>query len=253
MQFTIDTASWTITPQCGDPISWFDDAGFDLLSLWWLQASWQRKHSYQFQWLGRPIIQQPADVLMMQDLIHRIRPTVIIETGIAHGGSLVFSASMLRLIHDGLAKHPRVLGIDIEIRPHNRAALDAHPLRSMLHLIESSSIDPQTLAAAKSHIQPEDTVLVVLDSNHARDHVRRELELYAPLVSPGSAIIVMDGIMPALAELPGGTPSWRDDNPVTAINAFLQSPEGRDFAIDDRYDAYKLTHSPRGVLVRRSD
>jgi cephalosporin hydroxylase len=222
------------------------------MSRWWTQASWQRQYSYQFQWLGRPIIQLPADVMMMQDLVHRLRPTVIIETGIAHGGSAVLHASLLAMIH-GQPKNrrPHVVAIDIEIRPHNRSALDAHPLRPMMTLIEGSSVDPHIVKQAREAIRPDDEVLVILDSNHTKAHVLAELSAYAPLVTPGSAIVAMDGVMRDLAALPKGTPDWTHDNPCEAVEEFLKTSLGSEFQIDRRYEPYALTHSPDGLLMRK--
>jgi cephalosporin hydroxylase len=255
LKFIVDTDQWTIQPadqSDGAASSWFDESAFDLLSQWWLKASWQRRYSYQFEWLGRPIIQLPTDMVMMQDLIYRLRPTVIIETGIAHGGSMIFHASLLSILHGKSAHQPCVIGIDIEIRQPNRHALEAHPLRSHIRLIEGSSIDRNIVEQAAKTLSTDDKVMIVLDSNHTRDHVLAELELYAPLVSEKSAIIVMDTIMPALADLPNGKVEWNLDHPATAINVFLQTDEGRHFCIDNRYDAIRLTHSPGGILLRQS-
>lgn len=260
MKFTIDTQGWTITPvdESGDARpaasrSWFDDDGFAQLGRWWLQASWQRKYSYQFRWLGRPIIQLPADILIVQDLIHRIRPTVIIETGIAHGGSAVLHASLLKAL-DGQAhpipQRPHVIAIDIEIRPANRKALDDHPLRSMMTLIEGSSVDRAVLLQVRQALTPKDVVMVILDSNHTREHVLAELNAYAPMVAPGSAIVVMDGIMAELADLPAADRSWKMDNPAQAVASFLKSSAGKAFSVDQSYDGFALTHSPGGILLR---
>jgi cephalosporin hydroxylase len=254
LKFLVDTDQWTIQASDAPDISqhsWFDECGFNLLSEWWLKASWQRRYSYQFQWLGRPIIQLPADIVMMQDLIFRLRPTVIIETGIAHGGSAIFHASVLSLLHREATRKPCVIGIDIEIRHANRLALDGHPLRPFLHLIEGSSIDCSVVDQVSTHLSSTDKLMVVLDSNHTREHVMAELEQYAPMVSEGSAIVVMDTIMPALADLPAATPAWKADNPGAAIESFLKTTIGKNFVVDDRYDAIRLTHSPRGVLLRQ--
>jgi len=253
LKYVVDDNTFTITDASGKSASWFDDAGFALMSRWWTQASWQRQYSYQFQWLGRPIIQLPTDVMMMQELIHRLRPTVIVETGIAHGGSAVLHASLLTLIH-GQPKdqRPHVVAIDIEIRPHNRAAIDAHPLRPMMTLIEGSSTDPKVVKQARDAIRPEDVVLVILDSNHTKAHVLAELNAYASLVTPGSAIVAMDGVMRDLATLPKGTPGWANDNPCEAVAEFLRTPLGKEYEIDRRYEPYALTHSPDGLLMRKT-
>ncbi|PJF24681.1 MAG: hydroxylase, partial [Phototrophicales bacterium] len=240
LQFVVDTCAHTIVPtdRPGDVASWFSDDGFMRLSDWWLQASFPRKYSYGFRWLGVPIIQQPGDILMMQDLIFRIRPTLMIETGIAHGGSVLFHASMLTLIHSPIASRPdrpHVVAIDIDIRSHTRQALDHSTLRPLITLLESSSIEPSALSSVKQIVRADDVVMVVLDSNHSRDHVLKELRAFAPLVTPGSAIVAMDGIMPRFAALPGAQASWRVDNPAAAIQEFLNCPEGAPFTIDHSY------------------
>lgn len=192
--------------------------GFGLLSKLWLRAGWDTKHVYTFTWLGRPIIQLPEDVLRLQEVIWSLQPDVIIETGVAHGGGLIFYASLCKLMGKG-----RVIGVDIEIRPHNRAAIEAHPLASLLTLIEASSIAPETVASVKAQIQPGERVLVLLDSNHTRDHVRAELEAYAPLVTPGSYIVATDGIMMDLVGAPRSQPDWDVNNPNTAATEFAQA------------------------------
>lgn len=253
MKFSVDTDTWTITIADGRTISWFDDEGFRILSDAWLGASWQRKYSYQFRWFGRPIIQLPQDMVMMQDLIVRLRPTLIIETGIAHGGSAVMHASLLSMIHGGVSattQRPHVVAIDIDIRAHNRKALDEHPLRPMLTLIEGSSVSAEVVAQAKAAIRPDDRVLVVLDSNHLRDHVLAELNAFAGFVSRGSAIVVMDGVMRDLAALPNADRSWGTDNPIAAMDQFRRTPLGAEFDVDRSYDGYACTHSPSGILVR---
>jgi cephalosporin hydroxylase len=217
---------------------------FQELSRWWLKMGWANRHSYNFTWFGRPIIQLPEDMVRLQELVTQVRPDVVVETGIAHGGSAVFFASLLEVMGRG-----RVVSVDIEIRPHNRAALEAHPLRSRLTLIEGSSIDPAIVAQVRAAIRPDDTVLVVLDSNHTRAHVAAELELYAPLVSPGSYVVATDGVMADLSDVPGGKPEWREDNPLRAADDFLaKHPE---FERDARFDASAMTYFPGGYLRRR--
>ncbi len=152
------------------------------------------KHAYTFTWLGRPVIQIPEDLLRLQELVTRVQPDVIVETGVAHGGSLVFHAGLCKLLGRG-----KVIGVDIEIRPHNRAAIEAHALAHMIELVEGDSVDPAVVAEVASRIGPDDTVLVILDSHHAREHVLAELEAYAPLVSPGSYAVAMDGYFMELA------------------------------------------------------
>src|SRR5258706_12084487 len=145
---------------------------FELISGVWLKTSWNQKYSYTFTWMGRPIIQHPEDLVRLQEVIYTLKPDVIIETGVAHGGSLILSASLMRAMGRGHT----VVGVDIEIRPHNRKAIEAHELFPMIKLIEGDSASPAIVAQAASHVRPGDTVLVILDSNHSRAHVRKELD-----------------------------------------------------------------------------
>ena len=171
-----------------------DLAAFDALSDEWLSTGLRMKYAYTFTWMGRPVIQFPDDLLRLQEIVFAVQPDVIIETGIAHGGSLVFHASLCKALERG-----RVIGVDIEIRPHNRVAIEAHPLKPLITLIEGSSTDPQIVDEVRSLVAPGETVLIVLDSNHTRAHVRAELEAYSTLVTPGSFIVVMDGYLMQLA------------------------------------------------------
>ncbi len=158
---------------------------------------------------------------MVQELIWKNRPDVIVESGVAHGGALVLYASLLELLGRG-----RVIGIDIEIRKYNRLAIESHPASRRIALIEGSSTDTSTVGAVRSRIQPGESVMVMLDSNHTRDHVRAELELYAPLVGPGGYVVVFDEVMPMVADAPNGKPSWDLDNPLEAVRDFLATPSG---------------------------
>jgi cephalosporin hydroxylase len=188
---------------------------FDALSRQWVRVGWNQKYQYTFTWMGRPMIQLPEDVLRMQEVIHAVKPDVIVETGIAHGGSLVFYASLCKAMGRG-----RVIGVDIEIRPHNRAAIEAHPLADLITMIEGSSTDPAIVAEVASKIAPGETVLVILDSNHSYDHVLAELQHYSGLVTPGSYIVATDGIMGDLSDVPRGRPEWESDNPTRAAADF---------------------------------
>jgi cephalosporin hydroxylase len=202
--------------------------------------------TYNFSWLGRPVIQFPPDLVAIQELIWSIRPQRIVETGIAHGGSLIHSASILEMIGgDG-----RVVGVDIEIRPANREAIDAHPLRRRIDTIVGSSIDPETFAKVREAVGPAERVLVILDSMHTHDHVLRELELYAPLVSPGSYCVVLDTIIEDLPEEAYPDRPWgKGNNPKTAVHAFLAG-DAR-FEIDrDLESKLLLTVAPDGWLKR---
>lgn len=217
----------------------------------WMTLVNKKKYSYNFDWLGRPIIQYPQDIVAMQELIFRIKPNLIIETGIAHGGSLVFSASMLELnaICGGPAD-ARVIGVDIDIRAHNRSAIETHPMMRRIEMFEGSSIDPGIVARVAEAAVGKERVLVCLDSNHTHDHVLAELEAYAPMVTKGSYCVVFDTVIENLpAELFPDRPWGPGDNAMTAVTSYLAShPE---FAVDAEMDA-KLVVSvaPRGYLKR---
>jgi len=201
------------------------------------------RYSYNFTWLGRPVIQYPQDLVALQELIWRVRPDLIVETGIAHGGSLVFSASMLELLGDG-----EVLGVDIEIRPHNREAIEAHPLARRIAMIEGSSVDEQVVAQVREHAAGKERVLVILDSNHTHEHVARELELYGELVTPGSYLIVMDTVIDDMpAESFPDRPWGPGNNPKTAVHEFLAQTDR--FEIDREIsDKLLITVAPDGYL-----
>lgn len=221
-----------------------DPDDFAELSRRWLAASVRQRYSYGFTWLGRPVIQYPQDLLALQELVFRVRPRLVLETGIAHGGSLVFQASLLELLGD----EGRVLGIDIDIRAHNRAALDAHPLRKRIDLLEGSSIDPQVAAQVHAHAAGRAPVLVVLDSMHTEAHVLAELRLYSPLVGPGSYVVVLDTVIEDLPDdLYPDRPWSRGNNPKTAVHAFLR--ENARFEIDHELEGrLGITTAPDGFL-----
>ena len=217
--------------------------GLDLLSNLWIKAAAEHRLMYEPTWLGRPIIQFPNDIVAIQELLWKLQPDVVIETGVAHGGSLILSASILELIGKG-----KVVGIDIEIRRHNREAIEAHPLIHRIELIEGSSISDETMVAVHQAIGDAKSVIVFLDSNHSESHVMRELELYSPLVSPGSYIVAHDGAQGWVWEIPHGKPGWKVDNPLGAIHKFLAShPE---FIIDPSLTRFGITSSPDGWLKR---
>ncbi|MGE3274317.1 MAG: cephalosporin hydroxylase family protein [Vicinamibacterales bacterium] len=219
MTYTIDTAAQTIAVPGGDgttEIPLYSREGFEILSRLWLKVGWNQKYTYTFSWMGRPVIQLPDDMVRLQEVIHAVAPDVIVETGVAHGGSLIYYASLCKAMGRG-----RVVGIDIEIRPHNRQALEAHPLFEYITLVEGSSVDPALVSRVKGLVAPGETVLVLLDSNHSRAHVRAELEAYWDMVTPGSYIVATDGVMQEVADAPRGTPEWREDNPISAVHDFL--------------------------------
>jgi cephalosporin hydroxylase len=196
--------------------------GFAAASRAWLRAGWDAKHVYSFTWMGRPVIQLPEDLIRIQELVWAERPDVILETGIAHGGSLVFFASLFETLG-----HGRVIGVDIEIRPHNRAAIEAHPLAGRIALVEASATSDEAAAAVRALVEPGEKAMVVLDSNHSRAHVLAELRLYAPFVQVGGYVIVEDGIVEHLAGAPRSAPDWAENNPLQAVRDFL--------AEDDRF------------------
>ena len=210
----------------------------------WLLATARTKYSYHFEWMGRPIIQYPQDIMAMQEILWRVQPDLLIETGVAHGGSLIFYASMMELIGKG-----KVLGIDIDIRLHNRGAIEAHPMFKRIELLQGSSIDPLIVAKAASTASGK-RVLVVLDSNHTHDHVLAELEAYAPLVSVGSYCVVMDTVVEDMPEDFFGNRSWGVGNsPKTAVGEFLKSHS--EFEVDRSVENQILvTVAPGGYLRR---
>ena len=209
------------------------------------------KYSYNFSWLGRPIIQYPQDMVAMQELVWAVQPDLIVETGIAHGGSLILYASLLELnAACGGPQDSRVVGIDIDIRAHNRAAIEAHPMSRRITMIEGSSVDPAVLARVRDAVAGRERVLVCLDSNHTHAHVLAELEAYAPLTSVGSYCVVFDTIVEDLpADMFPDRPWGPGDNPRTAVDAYLAShPQ---FEIDRRLeDKLLLTAAPSGYLRR---
>ena len=223
---------------------------FNIISNVWLRAGWDNKHVYTFTWLGRPIIQLPEDMFRLQELIHAVRPDVIVETGVAHGGSLVFYASLCKAM-----EHGRVIGVDVEIRPHNRAAIESHILKPLITLIEGSSIDPSVVETVRAQIAPGGRVMVLLDSCHTKEHVRAELEAYSGLVSPGSYIVAMDGIMENVVGGPRTQPDWSWNNPRQAALEFVQTHpeftiEEPAFAFNESNISDRVTYWPSAFIRR---
>ena len=205
------------------------------------------RYSYNFTWLGRPIIQYPQDMIAMQELIWDIKPDLIIETGIAHGGSLIFYASILEMIGKG-----EVLGVDIDIREHNRKEIESHPMFKRIKMIQGSSIDSEIVAEVATHTKGKQKILVTLDSNHTHDHVLAELQMYSPFVSLNSYLVVYDTIVEKLPEdpLPGHIRPWTvGDNPWTALKTFMV--ENPHFEIDQSVNNKLLISvAPDGYLKR---
>lgn len=255
MKLILDTEAKTLTvDNAGQTkvLHLYSKAAFEAISREWVRVGWNQKYQYTFSWMGRPVIQLPEDMIRMQEAIFQIKPDVIIETGVAHGGSLIFYSSLCKAMEKG-----RVIGIDIEIRPHNRAAIEAHPLSDRITLIEGSSTAMEIVSQVKSLVKPGETVLVILDSNHTYAHVTDELEAYADLVTPGSYIVATDGIMYDLADVPRGTPAWATDNPTWAARDFVA--KHREFLIEQPAWSFNesdldqnITHWPGAWLKRLS-
>ena len=220
------------------------DKEFKEMTLNWIVHSAKNKYSYNFDWLGRPIIQYPQDIIAMQEIIWEVKPDLIIETGIAHGGSLIFHASMLGLLdNDG-----KVLGIDIDIREHNRVEIEKHPMFKRITMIQGSSIDKSVVQQVYNFAKDKKQVLVALDSNHTHEHVLRELQLYSPLVTKGSYLVVFDTIIEDMPEEFFLDRPWgKGNNPKTAVWNFLKSNDR--FEIDKEIENKMLiTVAPDGYL-----
>jgi cephalosporin hydroxylase len=206
--------------------------------------SCEYRYSYNFTWLGRPIIQYPQDIVAMQEIIWRVRPDLVVETGIAHGGSLIFHASILELLGgDG-----RVLGVDIDIRQHNRVEIERHPLFKRIDLLQGSSIDEEVFRQVRQRAEGRERVLVVLDSNHTHEHVLRELELYSTLVKKDSYLVVFDTVIEDMPDDAFPDRPWgRGNNPKTAVRQFLKANDR--FVVDAEIENKLLiTVAPSGYL-----
>ncbi len=254
MKITIDTESRTFVAEGPDgrlELPLYSDRAFELLSDAWVKVGWSQRYPYTFSWMGRPIIQLPEDMVRTQEVLHAVQPDVIIETGVAHGGSLVYYASLCKVLGRG-----RVVGIDIEIRPHNRAAIEGHPLASYITLVEGSSTDPAVVDHVRGLVRPGEKVLVLLDSNHTKAHVAAELEAYHGLVTPGSWIVATDGIMKDLHDAPRGQPEWTWDHPEAAAREFAAAhPEFEwvqpPWPFNESGLRRNITHWPGAWLRRR--
>lgn len=227
----------------------------------WLQRAFQQRYMYNFDWLGRPIIQTPIDIVAMQELIWQIKPNLIIETGIAHGGSLIMSASMLAMLDyceaveagrtlDPGATGRRVLGIDIDIRPHNRTAIEAHPMSHLIDMIQGSSIDSEIIAQVHEKAKGYQRILVCLDSNHTHEHVLAELEAYAPLTSKESYCVVFDTIIEDMpSDMFPDRPWGPGNNPKTAVWEYLKTHT--EFELDKSIqNKLLISVAPDGYLKR---
>ena len=253
MKIIIDDTQKTLSTEIDNvkrTVPLYSKEAFEIISNQWLKMGWNEKYVYTFSWMGRPIIQLPEDMIRIQEVIYRIKPDVIVETGVAHGGSLIYYASLCKAMEKG-----RIIGIDIEIRSHNRTAIEAHELASYITLIEGDSTDGNIVDQVKSLVKPNETVLVILDSNHTKQHVLRELNAYSSLVTEGSYIVATDGSMKDLHDVPRGDHDWIWDNPTEAALEFVAgNPE---FVVEQpewEFNESKLTevitHWPSAYLKR---
>lgn len=209
----------------------------------WAKVCEDNKLSYEIDWLGVPVIQTPEDLVLMQELIFKIQPDVIVEVGIAHGGGMIYEASLFELLGKG-----KVIGVDVEIRKHNRDVVEAHPLAKRIEMIEGSSIDEKTVAEIKKRIPENSTVLVFLDSNHTKPHVLHELELYQDFVGVGSYMVVFDTISSDLAKAGVAKDIYIDNGPAEAVTEFLKT--NNKFQIDRHFNKFYSSHSQNGYLKR---
>lgn len=209
----------------------------------WTRVSAENKLSYEIDWLGVPIIQTPEDMMLMQELIFKIQPDVIIEAGVAHGGSIVYYASLLELLGKG-----KVIGIDIEIREHNRKVIEMHPMFKRIELIEGNSVSKETIKKLKKIIPKNSKVIVCLDSNHTKNHVLKELQLYHKFVNPKSYIVVFDTITSRLAEQGACDKMYLNNSPKEAVEEFLKRQ--KNFEIDKNYNKLYISSSKDGYLKR---
>jgi cephalosporin hydroxylase len=228
MKLTIDTDAKRLVKEDGGDRAEFElysKDSFEIISHQWLKVGWNQKYPYTFSWMGRPIIQLPEDMIRAQEVVYRVKPDVLIETGVAHGGSLIFYAGLFKAMGKG-----RVIGIDVEIRSHNRKAIEAHELSSLITLVEGSSVAPEVVRKVHEMVRPEETVMVILDSNHSKTHVLAELNAYHDLVTSGSYIVATDGSMQDLHDVPRGQPGWIKDNPSIAAGMFAETH--KDFVLE---------------------
>lgn len=253
MKLIIDTTEQKLTSETEAEtrvLDLYSKEAFELISQQWLKVGWNQKYPYTFSWLGRPIVQLPEDMIRVQEVIYRVRPDVIIETGVAHGGSLVYYASLCKVMGQG-----RVIGIDIEIRQHNRNAIEAHEMSQLITLLEGSSTSPAVVEKTRALVKSGETALVILDSNHTKSHVADELEAYCDLVSPGSYIVATDGVMKEIYDVPNGKLEWEHDNPAAAAAEFaarhpefiLEQPA---WNFNESSLSQNITHWP-GAWLRR--
>ncbi len=220
-----------------------NDKEIEKSALEWARVCSDNKLSYEIDWLGVPIIQTPEDIVLLQEVIFKVQPDIILEIGIAHGGGMIFEASLLELFGNG-----KVIGVDVDIRDHNRKVVEAHPLAKRIEMIQGSSIAEETINEIKKRIPKGAKVLVFLDSDHTKPHVLRELELYEQFVIPGCYIVVLDTISSDLAKLHAAKEIYVDNGPGEAATEFLK--KNRNFEIDKSFNKLYSSHSQNGYLKR---
>lgn len=220
-------------------------SALETVSKQWIRTAWENKMDYEVSWLGVPIIQNPYDMILMQELIFKIQPDLIIETGVAHGGSVIYYNSLLQMMH---IPNAEVIGIDIEIRSHNRKLIESHPYSDSVRLIEQSSIEQKTFEEVESIAKNHRKVMVILDSNHTRDHVLAELELYSPLVTKDSYLVVFDTFMPKLEGLEGAAKDFDTNTAWHAVEKFIKKTTK--FEIDKSLNKFFVSSCPDGFLKR---
>ena len=240
---TIDTAARELTVGEGpDAVthSLYSQESFGLLSEQWLRVGWSLEYYFTFSWMGRPVVQLPEDLLRLQEALFDLRPDVIVETGVYHGGSLMFMATICKALDRG-----RVVGVDVEIPNAVRNAIEAHPLAPWIELIEGDSAADRIVEQVGRQTAGADPVMVILDSDHSKAHVAEELAAYAPFVTPGSYLVVTDGVIEDLADVPGGEPNWVDDNPNSAARDFLAAhPEFERATLPRPFAEGRVTKTP---------
>jgi len=254
MKITIDTDLKKLSvddKKVQTTLDLYSDEAFELISDQWAKVGWNQKYVYSFSWMGRPIIQLPEDMIRTQEVIYRVKPDVIVETGIAHGGSLIYYASLCKAMGKG-----RVIGVDVEIRPHNRKAVEEHEMFDLITMIEGSSTDPSIVGQVKALVKPGETVLVILDSNHTKQHVTDELEAYHDLVSKDSYIVATDGSMKDLYDVPRGEEDWVWNHPTAAAEEFVAAHpefvvEQPEWPFNESKLSKNITHWPGAWLRKR--
>ena len=254
MKLTIDESAATLTLDrngSSEILPLYSDAAFEAIARQYVRIGWNQKHPYTFSWMGRPIIQFPDDLLRLQEVVHDLQPDLVIETGVAHGGSLVFYASLMEAMGRG-----QVLGIDIEIRPHNRVAIESHPLFHRIELLEGSSTSKEIVDQAREMARHAECVLVILDSDHSYSHVMAELDSYAGFVTPGSYIVATDGVMRDVVGVPRAGSDWETNNPANAAEDWVvRNPEFEivqpQWPFNESTLRKNVTHFPSAYLRRR--